>query len=129
MARGQKRKLNNRANSHFVSDPNQKELFEKPKNSTVLGVNGYNTERVKSTLKSKMKAKFDTNLLNMPSSDRRHKRSISEVLGPKASKLPKFEKTKTILKKFGKVTGFGVNTHKGCVRNYNEDRVSILLNA
>jgi hypothetical protein len=40
--------------------------------------------------------------------------------------LPKFEETKTIIKDFGRICAFGVNTHKGCVRNFNEDRVSIL---
>ena len=43
--------------------------------------------------------------------------------------LPQIEKSKTILKKFGIVQGFGVNTHTGLVRTANEDRVSILLNA
>ena len=33
------------------------------------------------------------------------------------------------LKDFGKIIGFAANTHKGKIRNYNEDRVSILLNA
>jgi protein phosphatase 2C family protein 2/3 len=46
-----------------------------------------------------------------------------------ARKLPKFEKSKVIVKDFGKIKAFSVNTHQGTVRNYNEDRVSILLNA
>ena len=62
--------------------------------------------------------------------ERGHHRAYSDSLTSAASKkLPKFEETKIVLKTFGKVTGFGVNTHKGCVRSYNEDRVSILLNA
>lgn len=44
-------------------------------------------------------------------------------------KLPPFEKSKVIVKKFGNIHSFSVNTHQGTVRNYNEDRVSILLNA
>lgn len=43
--------------------------------------------------------------------------------------LPYFEKAKVIIKEFGAVKAFSVNTHQGTVRNYNEDRVSILLNA
>ena len=43
--------------------------------------------------------------------------------------LPKFENSKVIVKDFGKIKAFGVNTHQGTVRSYNEDRVSILLNA
>ncbi len=63
-------------------------------------------------------------------SDRGHHRAYSDILLSSSSKkLPKFEDTKIVLKSFGKICGFGVNTHKGCVRNYNEDRVSILLNA
>ena len=62
-------------------------------------------------------------------SDRAHSRNYSDVVTGKARNIPKFEQTKIIMKRFGKVKGFGVNTHRGCVRNYNEDRVSILLNA
>lgn len=45
------------------------------------------------------------------------------------SALPQFESAKVIVKDFGKVKAFAVNTHQGIVRSYNEDRVSILLNA
>ena len=43
--------------------------------------------------------------------------------------LPSFESAKTVIKDFGCIKGFSVNTHQGTVRAYNEDRVSILLNA
>jgi hypothetical protein len=43
--------------------------------------------------------------------------------------LPQFESAKVIVKEFGRVKAFAVNTHQGLVRSYNEDRVSILLNA
>ena len=43
--------------------------------------------------------------------------------------LPFIDKSKVIVKKFGSIQGFSVNTHVGTVRDYNEDRVSILLNA
>lgn len=43
--------------------------------------------------------------------------------------LPYIEKSKVIIKKFGSIEGFAVNTHVGLIREYNEDRVSILLNA
>jgi len=43
--------------------------------------------------------------------------------------LPPFEKSKVIVKQFGVVKAFSVNTHQGVVRGYNEDRVSVLLNA
>ena len=44
-------------------------------------------------------------------------------------RLPKVEKSKVIIKDFGVIKSFAVNTHVGTVRSYNEDRVSILLNA
>mgnify|MGYP000976106931 CR=1 FL=1 len=44
-------------------------------------------------------------------------------------KIAKFDQAKAICKDFGAIKGFAVNTHQGMVRNYNEDRVSILLNA
>ncbi len=44
-------------------------------------------------------------------------------------KLPKFDNARVIIKKYGPVEGFVVNTHKGIIRKSNEDRVSILLNA
>ena len=43
--------------------------------------------------------------------------------------LPPFEAPKTVVKDFDKIRSFSVNTHQGIVRPYNEDRVSILLNA
>ena len=43
--------------------------------------------------------------------------------------LPKMDPSKVIIKEFGSIQSFAVNTHVGNVRNYNEDRVSILLNA
>jgi len=52
-----------------------------------------------------------------------------ESITKNAKSLPPFEKAKVIIKKFGHIQAFGVNTHQGTVRSYNEDRVSILLNA
>lgn len=43
--------------------------------------------------------------------------------------LPPFEQSKTVVKDFDTIRAFSVNTHQGTVRAYNEDRVSILLNA
>lgn len=52
-----------------------------------------------------------------------------ESIRKNQKRLPPFEKSKVIIKEFGHIQAFGVNTHQGTVRNYNEDRVSILLNA
>lgn len=43
--------------------------------------------------------------------------------------LPHFDPATVIDKKIAGITGFSVNTHTGIVRNYNEDRISIFLNA
>ena len=59
---------------------------------------------------------------------RRHKNLI-EFIKKKEGKLPPFMKARTVVKDFGVIKAFVVNTHKGCVRSGNEDRVSILLNA
>jgi len=47
----------------------------------------------------------------------------------KENQLPPFDAPKTVVKDFDRICAFSVNTHQGTVRAYNEDRVSILLNA
>lgn len=42
--------------------------------------------------------------------------------------LPNYESTKCSVKRNGVIKAYGANTHQGIVRNYNEDRVSIILN-
>ena len=42
--------------------------------------------------------------------------------------VPNLEPTKTSVKRNGVVSAYAANTHQGIVRNYNEDRVSIILN-
>lgn len=39
-----------------------------------------------------------------------------------------YENSKTSAKNCHSVSAYAANTHQGCVRNYNEDRVSIILN-
>jgi len=45
-----------------------------------------------------------------------------------AAYLPPFEPTKCSIKQNGVIKAYAVNTHQGIVRNYNEDRVAIILN-
>lgn len=52
-----------------------------------------------------------------------------ELSNPDKVSIPSFDKTRTILRPLGPLAGFCVNTNKGNTRNYNEDRVSVLLNA
>ena len=42
--------------------------------------------------------------------------------------LPKLNQGKISSKSFGVITSYAANTHQGIVRNYNEDRVSIMIN-
>ena len=42
--------------------------------------------------------------------------------------FPDFEKSKCSVKPVGVISAYGVNTYQGIIRNYNEDRVSIILN-
>ena len=59
----------------------------------------------------------------------RKQKNIVEFIKIREMGLPPFTKARTVLKKFGIIEAFIVNTNKGCVRTSNEDRVSILLNA
>lgn len=42
--------------------------------------------------------------------------------------LPNFQASKTSNKPFGGVKAFAANTNVGLVRQYNEDRIAIILN-
>ena len=53
---------------------------------------------------------------------------LVESILKKSSDLPDFQKAKSVIKQYGFVKSFVVNTHKGTIRAGNEDRVSILLN-
>ena len=68
-----------------------------------------------------------SNKLKLVSGDK--KMTILEKIKANEKNLPDFEPAKVMCKDFGSVKGFCVNTHQGIVRKYNEDRVSILLNA
>lgn len=57
------------------------------------------------------------------------KNSLLDTIKKHEPMLPPFEGSKVIIKEFGSIKAFSVNTHQGTIRNYNEDRVSILLNA
>jgi len=52
----------------------------------------------------------------------------NDLFEEEAAHLPPFEPTKCSIKQIGMIKAYGVNTHQGIVRNYNEDRVAIILN-
>lgn len=47
---------------------------------------------------------------------------------PYTVQLPNFEQTKCSIRKNGVISGYAANTNQGIIRDYNEDRVSIILN-
>jgi len=49
-------------------------------------------------------------------------------LDPYSVSLPNFEPTKCSVRKNGVIYGYAANTNQGIIRDYNEDRVSIILN-
>ena len=50
------------------------------------------------------------------------------VLNPKTIQLKNHEPTKASQKKCGVIKSYAANTNQGIIREYNEDRVSIILN-
>lgn len=50
------------------------------------------------------------------------------ALNPKTIQLKNHEPTKASQKKCGIIKSYAANTNQGIIRDYNEDRVSIILN-
>ena len=61
-------------------------------------------------------------ILDRPVSSSAQEMKLSHVM------LPNFESTKFSVKENGVVKAYAANTNQGIVRDYNEDRVSIVLN-
>ena len=61
---------------------------------------------------------------------------INDIIGKKckldlnilSKKFKNFMPSKTFSKKMGIIEAFAANTYQGLVRNYNEDRVRIIIN-
>lgn len=53
---------------------------------------------------------------------------IQPKINPLDLRLPNEESTKFSNKRNGIIAGYAANTNQGIIRNYNEDRVSIILN-
>ena len=49
-------------------------------------------------------------------------------MDPAAINLPSWEPTKCSVRENGCIYGYAANTNQGIIRDYNEDRVSIVLN-
>lgn len=80
-----------------------------------------NTSKMLSPLKLKTpNINFDLNIANSLLF------SPNQLLSPEY--LPVLDQSKSSIKKNGIVKSYAANTHQGLVRNYNEDRVAIILN-
>jgi protein phosphatase 2C family protein 2/3 len=53
---------------------------------------------------------------------------VTELFDISNAVLPNHSATKLSTKRNGKIRSYGANTNQGISRNYNEDRVSIILN-
>ena len=89
------------------------------------------------------KEKSNSNLLNNNTNDNIENKdkdnkyiTIEDIIGEKCQLnldilnliFNNYEQSKTSKKTMGVVKSYGVNTYQGIVRNYNEDRVSIIIN-
>ena len=78
---------------------------------------------------SKQRAKSVTNTVRVSIDDSfRKEKNIVTAINSKVKQLPPFDNAKAVIKDYGPIRAFVVNTHKGIVRKGNEDRVSIMLN-
>jgi len=59
---------------------------------------------------------------------RKEKKDNKEPKTPRTQKVGKVNESRTSTKGNGIVKGYAVNTNEGISRNYNEDRVSVILN-
>lgn len=78
---------------------------------------------------SETRSVSEISFTNIERAGLRKVKNIVEYIKQREHILPPFTKARSVVKDFGIIRGFIVNTHKGCVRAGNEDRVSILLNA
>ena len=81
----------------------------------------------------------DSKIKNNKTKNGKYIIDINEVLGKKGTKIPisldilnesfeKFQKSRISTREFGIIKAYAANTHQGIIRDYNEDRVSIVIN-
>ena len=124
-------------NSHFDSQNN----YSLPKIKIMHNPLQISLEKEPKLLKN-LKSKSQRNLLNFPNkanskivyklkgkftqNNLYDGISLEEILD---EKFMNYQNAKHSENKFDKIIAYGVNTYKGVLRNYNEDRVTILINA
>jgi hypothetical protein len=103
----------------------QPRLRNKKLNSEILSNMDWNCKRFLNLVNYTKSEKYDELHLTK-SNQNEHGKRISYYNIYKNFK--NYEKAKSSSRAFGVVKSFGVNTYKGTMRDYNEDRVSIVMN-
>jgi serine/threonine protein phosphatase PrpC len=124
--------------SERLTDFNQKNISKKNNHQNIENLG----KKIKS-IKSPKIQNENININNQPITDgieenipQGHIVEINDLIGEKCDldleilELPfnNFDSSKTSSKSMGIIRAYGANTYQGLVRNYNEDRVSIIIN-
>ena len=104
-------------------DPRVQELVKNREKSPALEAVEETKQKRSHSEKANFKVQNNQEFLQGKSKD------LIAFIQRNSKNLPTLEDVKIVSKAFGPIKCFAVSTHKGTVRNYNEDRVSVLLNA
>ena len=131
-------KLNNKIIEKYLNENNYtKNIFNEKENSKIQNKeNGIpNPNNNNNNLPEDII--IDNNLINNQINNGNQEYiTINDIIGEKCEInldilrlfFNNFEQSKTSRKNMGVIKSYGVNTYQGIVRNYNEDRVSIIIN-
>jgi protein phosphatase 2C family protein 2/3 len=106
-------------------------VLNKEKRAVSQRTINYNIQKI-TNIKSKIATKFNANNNNNNDNNTninnniRSQLSLNELL---SDYYPLYQPAKHSQKSFENIYSYGVNTYKGIIRQYNEDRVTILINA
>ena len=135
----QKENINTKKRS-FVNDSRQNNFINNNKNEENLKKNEEeeNNENLNNNPNSENLLDSETYIVDNEDSIEKPPNAIeiNDLLGEKCKiemdilsiNFTNFEQSKTSSKSMGVVKAYGANTYQGLVRNYNEDRVSIIIN-
>ena len=124
----------------FINDSKPKNHIDNNKNDENIKQNEEedNNENLNNNLNNENLLDSETYIVDDENSIERPPNAIeiNDLLGEKCKiemdilsiNFTNFEQSKTSSKSMGVVKAYGANTYQGLVRNYNEDRVSIIIN-
>ena len=124
----------------FINDSKPKNHIDNNKNDENIKQNEEedNNENLNNNLNNENLLDSETYIVDDENSVERPPNAIeiNDLLGEKCKiemdilsiNFTNFEQSKTSSKSMGVVKAYGANTYQGLVRNYNEDRVSIIIN-